>query len=299
VFRPSPDAVPAEKVQVHSAEAAWEGNLLNVQAVVGTTSPKVDPALVLRGPEDLEYPVATKLEGREGTVHLSGEIDVQTSASGRPLPAGEWTVGVMATQPGFLAEGDLPKTRLQDALVGGRPVVPTRRGDKLRLQVGAVRPNYFDADPATAQIVETARGTRLTLPLNNLHVADTTSVPGFLFLGGLKVPASVEVVDGRPTLQAWLSGLARTYPVSVDFGHVRPVKAGLKLVVDGVGQMSLARAAVQKPKRSPAQAGSGKVSKAAPRGGSLARVRDALPAPVRSALSRVPGLKSWYAARTG
>jgi hypothetical protein len=205
----------------------------------------------------------------------------------------------MATQPGFLAEGDLPKTRLPDALVGGRPVVPARRGDKLRLQVGAVRPNYFDADPATAQIVETARGTRLTLPLNNLHVADTTSVAGFLFLGGLKVPASVEVVDGRPTLQAWLSGLARSYPVSVDFGHVRPVKAGLKLVVDGVGQMSLMRAAVPKPKQRPAQVGSGNESIAAPRGGRLARVRAALPAPVRSALSRVPGLKSWYAARTG
>lgn len=299
VFRPSPDAVPANQVRVHSAEAAWHGNLLNVQAVVGTTSPKVDPVLVLRGPEDLEYPVATELEGREGTVHLSGEIDVQTSASGRPLPPGEWTVGVMATQPGYLAEGYLPKTRLLDALVGGRPVVPTRRGDKLRLQVGAVRRNYFHADPATAQIVETARGTRLTLPLDNLHVADTTSVAGSLFLGRLKVPASVEVVDGRPTLQAWLSGLARSYPVSVDFGHVRPVKAGLKLVVDGAGQMSLMRAAVPKPKQRPSQVGSGNVSKAAPRGGSLARVRAALPAPVRSALSRVPGLKSWYAARTG
>ena len=44
VFRPSPDALPAEQVRVHSAEATWEGNLLNVQAVVGTTSPKVDPA---------------------------------------------------------------------------------------------------------------------------------------------------------------------------------------------------------------------------------------------------------------
>ncbi len=242
--------------------------------------------------------VATEREGREGTVHLSGEIDVQTAALGEPLPAGEWTVGVTATQPGFHAEGVLPKTDLAPALVGGRPVVPALRGDTLRLQVGRVRRNYFDADPATAHIIETARGTRLTLALDGLHVADTTSVSGSLILGRLKVPASVEVTDGRATLQAWLSGLAGSYPVSVDFGHERPVRTGLSLEVDGVGQMRLVRAAKQKPAGKPVQAPPQGQPAGVPRRGGLVRVREALPAPVLSGLSRVPGLKHWYAART-
>lgn len=293
-LRPSPDVVPADRVEVFNAEAAWEGSQLRVRAIVGTTTPKVDPTLVLRGPDNREYALPTQREGREGTVRLTGEIDIERAALGAPLPDGEWTVGVVATQPGFLAEGVLPKSPLKAGLVHGRPVVPTLRGDKLRLQIGAVRRNYLKADPTKAHIVESARGTALNLPLEDLHVAETSAVPGALLLGRLKIPATVEVVDGNPQLHAWLSGLAGRYPLSVAFGHDRPVSMDLALVVDGVGQMHLERT----PKKgvgTPRTTQPPQPSSARKKG--LVRVREALPAPLVGGLSRVPGLKRWYAAK--
>ena len=132
----------------------------------------------------------------------------------------------------------------------------------------------------------------LVLPLHGLHVADTHTVPGSVYLGGLKVPATILVDGGSVCLRVWLSGLAGRYPMSVAFGHVKRVPLGLVLEVDGVGSMKLV------PEPAPVAAPAATTVDTS-RGGLLARARQALPEPVAQGLRKVPLLRKWYAGRAG
>ena len=283
-------SAPADLV-IQRADGGWEAGTLVLDAVVSPGSSGLgEPTFVLWGLRGLEYLVETTVSAEDAGTRLTGRLDVRSGALGAPLPDGAWDVGIRAMGPGILQSSLVPRFELPAGIVEGRAVVSTLRTSHLKLQVGSVRRRFFRALPEAATITESATGTALALPLEGPHLADDEPLEGSLYLGGLRIPATITTTGGQAVLHAFLSGLAADYPMSVSFGHREPVSLGLTLAVDGAGAMRLVpRAAVSKPAAAPASA-------EAPTG-RLARARRALPEPVVRGLKRVPGLSSWYAGR--
>ena len=278
-------------VTVQQPSAAWDGATL----LLGATVPAPDgpePAFAVRGPDGIEFPVPTQIQRSGESFRLSGRLDPATAALGGPLGDGSWTVGVSTSAPGDAAWTPLPQEARLSALIGGRPVVSTLREEHLELQVGKVRRRYFKADPAEASITESVDGIELVLPLHGVHVAGTDVVHGSAYLGRLRIPATIRVDGDNVFLHVWLSGLAGEYPVSVDFGHVKPVPLGMTLEADGVGSMRM----VAPRRAAPGATTSTPVDSSDTL---LGRVRRVLPAPVAHGLRKVPALRKWYAERTG
>ncbi len=276
-LRAVPTATAAPVIDIVSADATWTGRQISVRAGIRSATPELDPVLVLRGPEGIEYRVPTDRQANGSVIELTGQVDVGTAALGAALTNGEWIVAVETTGPGQLFAAALPKVKLPAAIIDGRPVLVTVRAEHFELQVGLVRRGFFRAEPEEAEITESARGTVLSLPLRPLHSADTSSVPGRLLIGKLPVPAELDLSGERPLLKACLSGLSGSYPLSVAFGHLNPVSLKLLLVVDGTGQMELVHR--ERP-------GSDDPTDTST-GGVRARVRDALPESVVSGLKKL------------
>ena len=245
-----------------------------IRAGVRAATAERDPVLVLRGPDGIEHRSPPSARGT--VTELTGEIDIGTAALGAAWATADWVVGVETTGPGELLAAELPKVNLPSSIVDSRPVLVTVRAERLELQVGVVRRSYLRPEPEDAEITESAGGTVLSLPLHPSHSADTSSVPGRLLIGKLPVPAELDLSGDRPRLKACLSGLSGSYPLSVAFGHPRPVLAEAAPLVDGIGQMELVhRSAGQEG--SPAGAAGAAAGGVRPRSGPVAT-----PCPSRS-----------------
>ena len=196
------------RLMLHEASVAWDGPLLVLSCRLPQELRADQASFFLRSlSTGLEFSLPTQILGNE-TGLREGRVDLAVSAAGDPLPGGEWEVGVETRGARAVVRMLLPNVPLSSAIVRGRPVVRTMRGPHCRLQVDHIRRNLIHADPAEARIAELVRGTRLELPLHDLHVAETEALDGQLVLGGLRIGARIRVVDGLATLETWLTGLA-------------------------------------------------------------------------------------------
>ena len=274
-------------LEVAKSEAAWADGRLELSVRVRRT------ALCAPGPNDrlaatfvlherrsgVEYPFVAEATADGESVQLTGGFDLSDVAFGEALPGGEWSIGFDLATGTAQARGLVPACTLDAAVVSARPVVRSLKQRTLTLQVDRIRRNFITADPATAQIVESVSGTAMTLPLANLHVTGAEPLTGDIFLGGLRLRATIRASSDGPVLEGLLSGLAGEYPVGSRFGIGVPTQTGLVLVVDGVGKMRLA--------------GAQKAVKAAPATqppiALLHRLRAAVPDTIAKALGRRGG----------
>lgn len=262
----------------------WAGATIRLSA---QTSLEVTDATLFVHEVDsgLEYAVSAQVNASETGATLDADLAIGAVALGAPLPDGHWRVGFDLFQGDTHHRVLVPNGELIPALVHGRPVVRSLKRRYLHLQVGQIRRNIVEAEPSTARIVETVSGTRMELPLTNLHVADSEQVTGEVLLGGLPVRADIHTRDGAPVLEVLLSGLAGDYPLSSRFGNKTAAATGLRLRVDGAGAMKL--------DRQPAGPVAAKVADATPVGGTaqvvLQRLRAAVPDQVAKALGRRGG----------
>jgi len=226
---------------IRDARATWDGPLLVFSCRLPEELQADEATFFVRSlSTGLEFRLATQpVDGNEPD-RREGWVDLATAAAGAALPGGEWEVG-LESRGEALVRLPLPNVPISSAIVRGRPVVRTLRGPQCRLQVDRIRRNLVHANPALARIEESARGTRLELPLQDLHVAETESLDGRLMLGQLPIAATIRVVDGQASLETWLSGLAGSYVLASDFGNNSPAPTGLSVQVDGVGAMTLDR----------------------------------------------------------
>ncbi|KQT93598.1 hypothetical protein ASG49_00920 [Marmoricola sp. Leaf446] len=270
-------------VEVPDSRLAWDGARITLEVHLGGLTDLDEATFFVHAADSgEEHPFPAAVTQRDQHVVLEGALDL-SSVSGVELPDGEWLVGFDVRSGGWRGRGRVPNTEIEPGLVRGRPVLRSLRRRYLALQVGAVKRNFIDADPRSAEIVESVRGTRLRLPLRHLHVAETEAVSGQLLLGGLAVAAEIVSTPGGARLEAWLSGLAGTYDLGARFGHRRPVPTGLTLEVDGVGRMRLV--ATPPPSASAPAAVLSRAQQV------RARLRSALPGPVKRAVRHAVGAR--------
>jgi hypothetical protein len=138
----------------------------------------------------------------------------------------------------------LPLTPEQrrSAVLDGRPYVVGRAGESLELDAGATRNSVIGPVPQSrASVVETARGALVTFDYPSLHVHGDAVLDARLLLDGFGLPARLLCENGRARFEAYASSLAGSHSVAVVAGGGRPVPTGLRMRVDGTGQMTLQR----------------------------------------------------------
>lgn len=277
-----PALAEAQLPLVAAGDIGWVGAELHIRSQV---SPPADGTVSYYLHEEstgVEYPVATVVHEEAERQVAAGAFDPGTAALGEELPAGDWAVGIDVVSPAGHSRSLLRNRQVTPAVVHGRPVARTLKGRHLSLQVGRIRRNIVTADPAQALIEESVRGVRLTLPLQNLHVADTDVFAGQLVLGRLPVDAEIRAVDGTPQLELWLSGLAGDYPLSARFNSQAPHATGLVLKVDGVGSMTIEAV----PRRDAAKPAPRRRTPPPPPKTAMQRLRARVPDPIAKALGR-------------
>jgi hypothetical protein len=252
----------------------------------------------------LEFPLETKVRTAAESVRLESTISVATAAIGRQLPDGTWHVEAELIWDEVYGAARLGACDVRPALVGGRIVARSASASDLELDVGISRTGVVHPEPGDASIVESAAGTVLTFDLPRVYVYGPARVEGRLFLGRLALPAELVARDGTAIVNAFVSGLAGSYPISTQFGSPGPVATGLDLEVSGVGRMCVVR-----PEETQAVPGArGAAARGLPpdqpsvecspsdhRRQPLAqRARKRLPAPVVDVIGRWPASRSLY-----
>ncbi|CAA9327120.1 MAG: hypothetical protein AVDCRST_MAG48-2954 [uncultured Friedmanniella sp.] len=312
---------------------SWEGAVVGLRLsgrvpASGASSPR--PLVLVRElTTGLCFPVPSTSSAEPGPdddVRWSahGRLDLRTAAAGAPLPSGEWQLEVAVAGAGGPARPHpVPETALPVALVDDRVVVTA--GPGLVLDVGPTARGCpaFPA-PEAATVSESAAGCRLELRLTGWHVTGDQVVRAKIALDRLRLPAQVVSRDGEAVLTAFISGLAGTYPLSLQLGRAPLQPTGLAVAVAGDGAVRVTRApsrppataakpAAKKPaaKKAAAKKAAAKKPTAgtpagkkptAPATGPLARVRRAVPRawePQVERLAQVPALRTVYRRLTG
>jgi hypothetical protein len=113
-------------------------------------------------------------------------------------------------------------------------------GKCLALDVGPLATPLLPLPEVTAaKVVESARGSVLTLPLPELYCFETECLEGRLFLDKIAVPARIEIDNGVAQLCAWVSGVAGDQPLAVQFAPSALQMLGMTLRIDGLGAMTV------------------------------------------------------------
>jgi hypothetical protein len=296
-------------VKVTECTARWgDGRLLvTVAGTAADAAPgaEVRFALVERSsgithwlPSTTHSPVTDRFAG-------STEIDVLTAAQGRPVPEGSWQVrvGVHGTGDAWSRRLPVPlpprNSALGPALINGRFIVPVAGKAALVLDVGARTTSPIGRLAATdATIADSARGTLLTVAVPALTGSGPRRIEGGLLIGGLKVPATLVVEGGRARVEAYVSGLSGSSPLSTQFGRGRPAPTGLMLDVAPIGTMSVRSAEPASAKPKSARPGPAKPAQRAAR----PRVQDRVPPrlrPIAAALARNEFARRMYRTISG
>ncbi len=133
----------------------------------------------------------------------------------------------------------LPMTPAGTAILHDHPVavVPDRTGT-LHLDVGATTSNGLtELDPRDTTLVETARGTRLTIALPTVTAVSPSLQECVVRIGTLRLPARLHAGPERSYVECFATGLAGDYPISTALGAGSLTPAGLTLRVGHVGDM--------------------------------------------------------------
>ena len=262
------------------------------------------------------------------TWRVVARLSPLTAAAGSPLAEGVWELDVhRATPEGMSAPSAVSGATVGPGLLDGLLVaVRAPRSGPLQIDVGPTRLSLVgQADPADASVVESARGSVLRLRLPEVNVQTTRTVPGFIALGRMILPASIETVGGTAVLVAFVSGIMGSSPISVQFGSARHQPTGLSLEISGTGRMSVAttppavpdppakpavpKRSAQKPAQKKAAPTKAAQQKSAPKKGRkrpatgpVARLRRMVPEPLEPAVRRIrknPTVRKVYRRLTG
>lgn len=190
----------------------------------------------------------------DGRFRAVADIDVRTAAAGAALDDGPWQllVGLHADGWGQLQRAPVPPTPLPPGIVDGRPVVPFTAARGIVLDVGATRtPLLSKLRAEGATVAESAQGTRLTLPLEDLAVTGQVRLRGRLLLGKFPLPAEVIGEGGHARLECLLSGLPGTSRLFMKFGNAPAAPTGLTLTISPVGTMTVAPTPRRRPVATP------------------------------------------------
>lgn len=275
----------------------WGAGLLHL--TVGVRLPVPAPAalrawLVLRdGAADIAV-TATVATGDQELQVVTAVLDPRVDEGGHPLSDGRWGLHLRLAWPGREVTLPLAAGRECSAVIAGRPYVLLSGRAVAQLDAGAVASSVIGRTPRSlTSIAEGADGIRASLGQPDLHVHGDAVLDARLLLGGFGLPAQLVCEGGGARLEAFVSSLAGTSPVSVLVGGGNPVPTGLLLRVDGAGGMSFddvpppagttqrARSATESVQSTPA----------------LQRLRRSLPGalePFARRLERVPVLRRTY-----
>ena len=322
------DALPSAPA-VDDPEIAWEGASVRLR-LAGRSPAGTEPRPVLLVREltsGLAFPVPLTTSARPGaedevTWTAEGALDLRTAAAGAPLPSGEWQLEVAVPASGPAQPIPLPEAALPVALVDDRVVVTAGPGLVLDIGPTARGCPAFPA-PGAATVTESAAGCRLELRLTGWHVAGDQGVPARIAVDRLRLPARVVARDGEAVLTAFISGLAGTYPLSLQLGRAPLQPTGLAVVMAGDGGVTVTtaperpapvvkpvvpppvaapRTAAKKPATGAAPKKKKKKKVPVPASGPVARVRRAVPRswePQVERLAQVPALRTAYRRLTG
>ena len=180
-------------------------------------------------------------DSSSGDVHITTRIRPDTVAAGQPLPLGTWIPALRVGGPGLDRRVRIPFSRGSAGAshVAGRTTVSFNDAGKLSLDVGATTRGVLSKFAADlASVSEDSHGSLLRVELTGLDLPHDTELAGHLRIRKLPVPATIRVDGGRPVLQAWVSGLAGSYPLATKFSSAPYTPTGLVLEVDGVGAMT-------------------------------------------------------------
>lgn len=290
-------AAAGGSVQAGKPAVEWRRGRVVVTAT--GSGPDVDGGEVLFGirhkGSGLEYWLpASTARCAGGTFSGTAEIDVRTAAAGSPLGEGVWTVavGVPAGATGLHTCSPLPPLPPEPAVAGvvdGVLVVPTTAGSQFALDIGATRSRVVpNLSPADVGIVESARGTLMTVRLGHLAVNGDSRTPGHLHLDRFPLRAYLVAEDGRARIECFVSGLAGTSALSARFGPGKPEETGLNLVISPTGVMTVVPAP-DKPANASTTAPAGarpqpKRAAGAAQASVIARLRRRVPAPLEPAV---------------
>jgi hypothetical protein len=238
---PAPDRrTPIEtdrSVRARSTRVAWSDGVLEVD--VKLTEPADDVQVSLYSDRTgIEWPLPeVQVDGSSFTLR----IDPASVPGPGLLPEGTWwpslRIGGRAAIQVRARSG-----KAHGASVRERTVVSFARDKRLAIDVGGLTQQPVrHLDPATSTVVEDSRGSLLTSRVTNLDLAPGRRLTGELRLGTMPVVAWVEHRDDAgPVLQAWVSGLAGESPLFTRFGPGPFAPTGTRLIIDGVGTMTVA-----------------------------------------------------------
>jgi hypothetical protein len=238
---PAPDRrTPVEtdrSVRARSTRVAWSDGVLEVD--VKLTEPADDvQASLYSDRTGIEWPLPeVEVDGSRFTLR----IDPASVPGPGQLPEGIWWPSVrIGGRAAILVRSRSAKAH--GATVRDRTVVSFARGKRLGIDVGGlVQQPVRHLDPEATTVVEDSRGSLLTSRLANLDLAPGARLTGELRLGTMPVVAWIERRDGaEPVLQAWVSGLAGESPLFTRFGPASFAPTGTRLIIDGVGTMTVA-----------------------------------------------------------
>lgn len=250
---------------------------------------------------------------------VSVELDLVTAAAGSPLPAGVWEVDLcVTTSQSAWAPCTLQAELPSAAVLNGLFVVPASSGSgTLRIDVGGTcSPVVVGAAPEDLTVVESAAGSLMTWRLPKVAATGDSTTSGVVALGSFRLPAVLRADADGVRIEAYLSGLAGSSPLSAQFGTVLLKPTGLDIAIAADGEMSAVPSAPRQP--APAPKAKPKPKKKAPTKKALTKkapapvapkpltrvqhLRRALPAsvsPLVDALARQPVARRLYRRAAG
>ena len=226
---------PEQSVRARAARVRWSDGALDLTLKLSEPAQDVQVSLY-SDRYGVEWPLSgVQVDGDRVTLR----IDPAAVPGPGELPTGTWWPSVRIDgRPPVLVRARPSKAH--GATVRERTVVSFSRGKRLGLDVGALSHQPIrQLTPATITVVEDSRGSLLTGQLQNLDLAPGTRRSGELRLGTMPVVAWLEHDGSEPVLRAWVSGLAGESPLYTRFGPASFAPTGARLVIDGVGTMTV------------------------------------------------------------
>jgi hypothetical protein len=241
-------AAPADVAEpLAAADATWRDGVLHVTVVASGPA----RASVYSAATGVEWPLG---EATEQGGNVTFALDPEDVPGLGPLPTGTWWP-TLRTGDGPPALVEAGAARAHGATFRDRTTVSFSEGRRLGVDVGAGSQQPIRRlDPARTTVVEDSRGSLLTSPVRNIDLAPGARVTGWLRLGKMPVVAWLEDAEGTGTvLRAWVSGLAGESALHTRFGRAQYAPVGARLVIDGVGAMTVVSSA-KEPAAAPAAA---------------------------------------------
>ncbi|KQT93597.1 hypothetical protein ASG49_00915 [Marmoricola sp. Leaf446] len=220
------------------SRATWDGGVLQLEVSCPSAPSTGQPSLAtwrmlaVRASDGDEILLDSSVAAHEGWRDVSARLDVAS------LPDGAWRPAVEMVHGAVHGRGPMRCQDGPDLVVGGRPVVTTRLGDYLEVQVGEVRRPVVRVDPGSRPVV--LDDGRLSLGLLDLEVVGETPGRARVTWAGEHLEAVVRARAGEVRLELDPPTGVDSAPVTVLFGGREAAGAGVVMTRSERGEVSLA-----------------------------------------------------------